>query len=339
MKLLLVDRSSIFRMGMRAALAAAPGAGDLKVVGECEDGATASAHGGRARRRRWSSRTWTWVTATASRLARQLGHKAPAARVLILASHGPEAIVHQALGAGAAGYALKGQAADEMVAAIRSVGLGELVLPGGVGRPPPRAVGGGEDRSPPTRSSGCPARAADLRPGGLGELEQADRGRLGISIKTVETHRGHINGKLRVHTSADIVRLASLWGMLPSAGPSSTNGTNGTRASSEGLPSSEAGPSRGALTRYSSLLPPTFSASVWRVMPRCCAASVRLPPQISSTRRMWPARLSSSVGMAAPPTAVGGGRRAGAPPAPRRPARPAGAPVRSACRRASARRG
>ena len=54
-------------------------------------------------------------------------------------------------------------------------------------------------------------------------------GRLGISIKTVETHRGHINGKLRVHTSADIVRLASLWGMLVSApAPTTVNGSNGT---------------------------------------------------------------------------------------------------------------
>ncbi|HSS39343.1 MAG TPA: DNA-binding response regulator, partial [Polyangia bacterium] len=43
MKLLLVDRSSIFRMGMKAALAVMPGASDLEVVGECEDGATACA--------------------------------------------------------------------------------------------------------------------------------------------------------------------------------------------------------------------------------------------------------------------------------------------------------
>lgn len=46
-------------------------------------------------------------------------------------------------------------------------------------------------------------------------------GRLGISVKTVETHRGHINGKLGVHTSADIVRLASLWGLLLVPGPPS----------------------------------------------------------------------------------------------------------------------
>jgi DNA-binding CsgD family transcriptional regulator len=41
--------------------------------------------------------------------------------------------------------------------------------------------------------------------------------RLGIGIMTVETHRGQINRKLRVHTTADIVRLASLLGMLVSA--------------------------------------------------------------------------------------------------------------------------
>lgn len=51
-------------------------------------------------------------------------------------------------------------------------------------------------------------------------------GRLGISVKTVETHRGHINGKLSVHTSADIVRLASLWGMLlPFVAPTKVEST------------------------------------------------------------------------------------------------------------------
>jgi DNA-binding CsgD family transcriptional regulator len=58
-------------------------------------------------------------------------------------------------------------------------------------------------------------------------------GRLGISIKTVETHRGHINGKLRVHTSADIVRLASLWGLFL-AGPNQTAGEAAGRATMSG---------------------------------------------------------------------------------------------------------
>jgi two-component system, NarL family, response regulator NreC len=227
-KLLLVDPSSIFRMGLRAALAETPGGGDLKVVGECADGATALA-----------------LAATLApdlvisdlhlgdrngiALGRELGRLAPPVRVLILATHGPEAIVHQAFSAGVVGYALKSQTADELVAAIRSVGLGEPVLPPGVSVPPPRVVGG--EKSGVThaieRLSQRERQIFDLVVWGSSNKQIA--GRLGISIKTVETHRGHINGKLRVHTSADIVRLASLWGMLATApSQSAANGTNGT---------------------------------------------------------------------------------------------------------------
>jgi DNA-binding NarL/FixJ family response regulator len=227
-KLLLVDPSSIFRMGLRTAQAEAPGAGDLKVVGQCADGTTALALA--------STLAPDLVVSdlhlsdrNGIALCRELGRVAPAARVLILATHGPEAIVHQALGAGAAGYALKGQAADEVVAAIRSVGLGELVLPHGVSAPPPRAVGAEKQVTTHAieRLSQRERQIFDLVVWGSSNKQIA--GRLGISIKTVETHRGHINGKLRVHTSADIVRLASLWGMLAIApSPSAANGANGT---------------------------------------------------------------------------------------------------------------
>ncbi len=238
MKLLLVDPSSIFRMGMNAALAALPRAGDLEVVGECEDGAAAA----------------TMAVALGPdvvvsdlhlsdgngiALARQLGRTAPNVRVLILASHGPEAIVHQALGAGAGGYALKGQPPDEIIAAIRSVGRGELVLPAGVTAPAPRVVGARVDKNGGThgieRLSQRERQIFDLVIWGSSNKQIA--GRLGISIKTVETHRGHINGKLRVHTSADIVRLASLWGLFlpgsnqatgPAAGQPVMSGSNGT---------------------------------------------------------------------------------------------------------------
>ena len=218
MKLLLVDPSSIFRMGMKAALAAAPNEGemgDLEVVGECEDGATACALA--------VALGPDLVVAdlhlgdrNGIALARHLGRTAPAVRVLILTSHGPEAIVHQALGAGAGGYALKAQSPAEIIAAIRSVGRGELVLPAGVAPPPPRVVGARVEKNSGThaieRLSQRERQIFDLVIWGSSNKQIA--GRLGISIKTVETHRGHINGKLRVHTSADIVRLASLWGMF-----------------------------------------------------------------------------------------------------------------------------
>ena len=239
MKLLLVDRSSIFRMGMKAALAGPPGAGDLEVVGECGDGSAAAAMAVTLRPDVVVSELHLGDR-NGIALARQLGHAAPAVRVLILTAHGPEAIVHQALGAGAGGYALKAQPPAEIIAAIRSVGRGELVLPTGVAAPPPRVVGAPKsDKRDAThgleRLSQRERQIFDLVIWGSSNKQIA--GRLGISIKTVETHRGHINGKLSVHTSADIVRLASLWGLFlagPSptaiqvAGPETMSGSNGT---------------------------------------------------------------------------------------------------------------
>ncbi len=239
MKLLLVDPSSIFRMGMKAALEIAPNVGDtgdLEVVGECEDGATACALAVALRPDVVVSDLHLGDR-NGIALARHLARATPAVRVLILTSHGPEAIVHQALGAGAGGYALKAQSPAEIIAAIRSVGRGELVLPAGVAPPPPRLVGAGAraEKNAGThaieRLSQRERQIFDLVIWGSSNKQIA--GRLGISIKTVETHRGHINGKLRVHTSADIVRLASLWGLFlgaPSQAPghAATTGSNGT---------------------------------------------------------------------------------------------------------------
>ena len=237
MKLLLVDRSSIFRMGMKAALAATPKAADLEVVGECEDGATASAMAVALRPDVVVSDLHLGDS-NGIALARQLGRIAPAVRVLMLTSHGPEAIVHQALGAGAAGYALKAQPPAEIIAAIRSVGRGELVMPAGVAAPPPRVVGARVDKNGThgiERLSQRERQIFDLVIWGSSNKQIA--GQLGISIKTVETHRGHINGKLRVHTSADIVRLASLWGLFLTgpnpaavqvAAQATMSGSNGT---------------------------------------------------------------------------------------------------------------
>jgi len=213
-KLLLVDGSTIFRMGLRAVFSS-PEASDLSVVGECREGAEAVS-----------------LAATLApdlvltelhlpdrngiALTRELGRTMPGTRVLVLAAHAPEAIVHQALGAGAAGYVLKGQSPQEILDAVHAVARGELALPPGVAAPPPRPVGR-SDRNRPIvhaieRLSQREREIFDLVVWGASNKQIA--GRLGISIKTVETHRGHINGKLRVHTSADIVRLASLWGMI-----------------------------------------------------------------------------------------------------------------------------
>lgn len=226
MDLLLVDSSKIFRMGLRATLTRPSEGDDLAVVAECGDGF-------RACELAVALAPDVVVTdfylpdSNGIALARELGRIVPTTRVLILAPHGLEAIVHQALSAGAGGYALKEQSPGEIVAAIRAVGRGEPVVPPGLSAPVSGSSGrsGGNGPSQPIeRLSQRERQVFDLVVWGSTSKQIA--GRLGISVKTVETHRGHINGKLSVHTSADIVRLASLWGMLmPSAAPTKVEST------------------------------------------------------------------------------------------------------------------
>ncbi|HEY5091075.1 MAG TPA: response regulator transcription factor [Polyangia bacterium] len=225
--LLLVDSSKIFRMGLRRALAEASVQDDLTVVAECGDGCQAC---------ELAIALAPDVVVTdfhlpdrnGIALARELGRIVPTARVLLLAPHGPEAIVYQALRAGAGGYALKEQSPGQIVAAIRAVGRGELVLPPGITAPVSESSGrknGNGHSQPIERLSQRERQVFDLVVWGSSNKQIAER--LGISVKTVETHRGHINGKLSVHTSADIVRLASLWGMLmPFAAPTKVDSTH-----------------------------------------------------------------------------------------------------------------
>jgi two-component system, NarL family, response regulator NreC len=224
LKLLLVDGSTIFRMGFRALCATTE---DLAVAGECSDGAKACLEAA-------SLLPDVLVTdlhlpdRNGLALARELSRTLPSVRVLFLSAHAPEAIVHQALSAGATGYALKSQTPEDVLAAVRAAGRGEMVLPPGITPPPPRPAGRNERNRAVAhaieRLSERERQIFDLVVWGNSNKQIA--GRLGISIKTVETHRGHINGKLRVHTSADIVRLASLWGMLSGPAPATFNGVS-----------------------------------------------------------------------------------------------------------------
>jgi DNA-binding NarL/FixJ family response regulator len=206
-RIILVDGSEIFRLGMRALL---QDADDLTIVGEAADArageAAAAALGPDV------------VVAdadlpdrTIAALAPTLRAAAPGARLLVLSTKVPEAAVKQALLAGAAGYAFKSQTPAEIVSAIREVGRGQQVMPTGAVSPGPSAPRLA-NASMLERLSTREREIFDLIIWGQTNKQVAVR--LGISVKTVETHRSHINGKLQVHSAAELVRLASLCGAL-----------------------------------------------------------------------------------------------------------------------------
>jgi DNA-binding NarL/FixJ family response regulator len=150
---------------------------------------------------------------------REVKRRAPKARVLLLASWPRERDVLDGLAAGADGFALKTDSVDILLEAIRTVGAGQRYLTSevrGLNLPAPRGVrpeGKGRDV----------LHALSLREREvLGLVIKGYRSRdiareLCISIKTVETHRNHINRKLGCASAADLTRFAADNGLLRSA--------------------------------------------------------------------------------------------------------------------------
>jgi DNA-binding NarL/FixJ family response regulator len=150
-------------------------------------------------------------------LVRDFRRHHPECHVLVVTAHASELYALEALEAGALGYALKDQKTDELLEAIRMVARGEPYLA-------PRFPRTLLDRVQKGRTR------PRARRGPLGELSAREREvfdlavraftndgiatELGISVKTVETHRARINRKLGVHSTGELVRFAALNGLL-----------------------------------------------------------------------------------------------------------------------------
>lgn len=138
-----------------------------------------------------------------------------AARVLALSAHEDVTFARLLLGAGAAGYALKRSAGDELVRAIRVVAQGGTyvdpslagVLVAGNAR---RSSGG--VASPVVSLSEREAEVIRLIARGHTSKEMADA--LGISARTLETYKARAMSKLSLRTRADLVRYALRSGWL-----------------------------------------------------------------------------------------------------------------------------
>ena len=139
----------------------------------------------------------------------------PATHVIMLSMHDNEEYVGQALKAGADGYLLKDSDLGELGIAIRAVVRGSSYLTPAVSRHvirdftngPPRADGPFERLTPRQME------IAQLVAEGHRNAEIASI--LGMSIKTVETHRTQLMARLGVHDVAGLVRYAIRVGLVP----------------------------------------------------------------------------------------------------------------------------
>jgi DNA-binding NarL/FixJ family response regulator len=138
----------------------------------------------------------------------------PELKILILTLHEDEALLKEAIKAGAAGYILKRAAEAELISAIRVVLRGDLYID-------PSMVRGLFDEIPnPQINQKEPVESLTPRETEILKLivEGFTNRQIGqdlnISIRTVEGHRSNISDKLGLHSRVELVRYARQHGLI-----------------------------------------------------------------------------------------------------------------------------
>jgi two-component system response regulator NreC len=134
----------------------------------------------------------------------RLRRSEPATQIVVLTMQSDPAFARDALRAGAIGYVLKEAADTELVQAVRHAARGETYLSPGLG-----ARLAAEPVSSDALPDGLSAREVEvLLLLAQGHTNTEIAGRLFLSVRTVESHRAHIQRKTRRTTRADIVAYA-----------------------------------------------------------------------------------------------------------------------------------
>jgi DNA-binding NarL/FixJ family response regulator len=209
-RILLADDHALVRRGLRMVLDSQP---DLEVVDEVGDGAQAVERAVQADVD-LAILDVTMPRMTGLAATRELAHRRPELRVLILSMHENEQFLYEALKAGASGYVLKSAADRDLVEACRAAMRGEPFLyPGAITALIRDFLD--RDRNGDSRDDPLTPREQEilkLIAESYGNQQIADA--LVISVKTVERHRANILEKLGMHDRVQLTRYAIRRGLI-----------------------------------------------------------------------------------------------------------------------------
>jgi DNA-binding NarL/FixJ family response regulator len=205
-KLLLVDDHQMMREGLRALIEKEPG---MVVVGEADDGKSALALVARLQPQvvlmDVGLPELNGIETTRRLLRQRRGLK-----VVALSGHSDQKFVMEMLKAGASGYILKHAAYEDLARGIREVVAGRTYLSPEV----TRGVVDGLVRPPVarTRSSAFAVLTGrekeTLQALAEGKSTKEIAGDMGVSVKTVQTHRINILTKLNLRSVAELTKFA-----------------------------------------------------------------------------------------------------------------------------------
>jgi DNA-binding NarL/FixJ family response regulator len=206
-RVLLADDHQIVRQGLRSLLEKA----GYDVVAEAADGSEA------VRLTRRESPDVVVLDLSMPRLngvdaAQEIARADPQMKSILLTMYPDKEYVMRALRAGIKGYVLKTQAADDLVAAIRSVMNGQAYISPSIADTVVNACLADRDQDVRDPLSRRERQVLQLVAEGHTTKEVARL--LHISDKTVETHRHNIMKKLDIHEVTGLVRYAIGQGLL-----------------------------------------------------------------------------------------------------------------------------
>ena len=208
-KILVADDHGVLRAGLRALLSAEP---DIQVVGEAADGPAALRLAAELRPDVLLMDI-SMPGLSGIEVTRQIKAAQPDMRVLILTLHQDEGLLREAIHAGATGYIVKQAVESELINAIYAVHRGDMYVHPSMTRAlfkdvSPTLV----PKTPMEQLSPREVEVLHLIAQGHTNRQAAEM--LHVSVRTVESHRANLMGKLDVSSPAQLVRYAIKHGLL-----------------------------------------------------------------------------------------------------------------------------
>jgi len=205
-RILLADDHQLFRQGLRGLLEKA----GHEVVGEAADGRAALALA-QSLQPDIAVLDLSMPLLNGLDAAAEMKRIVPRTKVILLTMYTDKEYVLRALHAGARGYVLKSQAAEDLVRAVRETFTGEVYLSPAVSVSVVDAYLGrtGANEDPLT-----PRERQILQLVAEGKTTKQIASLLGVSFKTAESHRNRAMQKLDIHDVAGLTRYAIRRGLV-----------------------------------------------------------------------------------------------------------------------------
>jgi DNA-binding NarL/FixJ family response regulator len=201
-RILIADDHHVVRSGLKTVLQAQPG---FEVIGEASNGQEAVETAIKLKPDvvilDYSMPVRNGVEAT-----REIRKRLPRTEVLIFTMHDSQDVIEDILAAGARGYLLKADANDHLITAVQALGRHEAYISGKLSANLLDTLLDRRKRG--KREILTPRERSVVQLIAEGNTNKAICAKLGVGLKTIETHRAAAMRKLDLHTTADLVRYA-----------------------------------------------------------------------------------------------------------------------------------